>query len=531
MIIEIENIKNRHKFDFLQYACPDDEMSYLFDEWVDYYHEKFAICKFINPKNILEVGFRYGYSAIAFLSATAEAAYVGIDDKANQKAARESLQWAKKITTGFHAEFLMADSGKVETLPGEFYDLINIYGQEDADRTFALLELALEKGHWILLDGLFQLVISPVESRENYNLLCASLFLNKYRTLIEYAFIMPGNAGLLLIKTKNTRQRQALKTTHTSAQGLKEYYTMQYYLTDCGGYKSFKASGGKQLDDMRLQIVYNLAEPLSGKKVLDVGCGRGELAFACSQAGAAATGLDYSKSAVDIANNYYSKRHNLRFICQDIFELTEEKQLFDIVFATDVIEHIPENDFEGFLKIIRTLLSTSGKFIVHTSPNKLMYQRFYEKKRQMAKEIGTYLPANPRSYYEDLVHVNEQTPEALRHSLQRVFPHVLVWSASLPDAVGSLAANLSHEQLTRHESIFAVASFEPVKKDDVIAAVSQYRMNLQKLNTATDTFIRHIAELHRGKRPISEAVTQTGALIARVAWHTLRTIYSKVAKR
>ncbi|MBF0557139.1 MAG: class I SAM-dependent methyltransferase [Nitrospirae bacterium] len=304
-------------------------------------------------------------------------------------------------------------------------------------------------------------------------------------------------------------------------------------MTDCGGYKSFKASRGKCLDDMRLQIVYNLAQPLAGKKVLDVGCGRGELAFACAQEGADATGVDYSQSAVDIANNYYSGYigSNLRFVCKDILELTSEHHSFDIVLATDVIEHIPENEFGTFLQTIRSLMGISGKFIIHTSPNKLMYQHFYERKRQMAKEIGTYLPENPRSYYEDLVHVNEQTPAALTHSLGGVFPHVLVWSTHLPDAVGSLSATLSHEELIQHESIFAVAASEPIKKEDIIMAISQYRMNLHKLNAAIKTFPRHITLPPEEKRSFPAIVTSTSALLARIVWYTLRTIYYKVVKR
>ena len=46
----------------------------------------------------------------------------------------------------------------------------------------------------------------------------------------------------------------------------------------------------------------------SGKKVLDVGCGTGELAFLISKKGAKVKGIDYSEEGIDIAKKKY--RHS-----------------------------------------------------------------------------------------------------------------------------------------------------------------------------------------------------------------------------
>jgi hypothetical protein len=58
---KIFKIKRKTSFDFRKYAYPNDELSYLFDKWVDYYRMKYSICKAISPKSILETGVRYGY--------------------------------------------------------------------------------------------------------------------------------------------------------------------------------------------------------------------------------------------------------------------------------------------------------------------------------------------------------------------------------------------------------------------------------------------------------------------------------------
>ncbi len=71
---------NKTIFDFTEFANPHDPFNYLFGEWRSYYRMKWAIAKVIQPKSILEIGVRYGYSAISFLSACPDAQYVGIDN-------------------------------------------------------------------------------------------------------------------------------------------------------------------------------------------------------------------------------------------------------------------------------------------------------------------------------------------------------------------------------------------------------------------------------------------------------------------
>jgi predicted O-methyltransferase YrrM len=48
-------------------------------KFYDYYRHKYEICCQANPKVLLEIGVRWGYSAFAFLSAAPKAHYCGID--------------------------------------------------------------------------------------------------------------------------------------------------------------------------------------------------------------------------------------------------------------------------------------------------------------------------------------------------------------------------------------------------------------------------------------------------------------------
>jgi len=158
-------------FDFRQYAYQNDELSYLFEEWLPYYRMKYSICKAINPQSILEIGVRYGYGAVTFLKAAPGATYLGIDnDSISFGGSKGAIDWAKKITESYKADFLIADTQQMTSLPGDFYDLIHIDGQQDGDGTIRDMEMALEKGRWILVDGLFW-------SKEN--LLASTYFLEK----------------------------------------------------------------------------------------------------------------------------------------------------------------------------------------------------------------------------------------------------------------------------------------------------------------------------------------------------------------
>ena len=61
-------------------------------------------------------------------------------------------------------------------------------------------------------------------------------------------------------------------------------YTEEYFLTACEGYDEFLASEGAQLS-RRLNDAFAVAEVVAGMRVLDVGCGRGEILRHCMRAG------------------------------------------------------------------------------------------------------------------------------------------------------------------------------------------------------------------------------------------------------
>lgn len=470
MISQILDLYKTADFDFRVFSYAEDELAYLFDEWVPYYRMKYSICKGINPDSILEVGVRYGYSAIAFLKAVSSAKYIGIDNDSDTfGGAKGALSWAKHITQSYNADFIIENTQNMDKFPGEHWDLIHIDGQQDGDGTFHDLELAIRKATWILVDGYFW---------SDENMLASTHFIKKYSQFIEYALIIPGYAGDLLIKVKHSPRSRGNSYIPLSSE-----YDKEYFEHDCGGYISFKHNHGRRLEDSRLIAPFLLAEPKPGIKILDIGCGRGELCYALAQKGADVTGIDYSQDAIDIAKTTFagdSIAGSLSFVCEDAIDYAFENS-FDVIIATDFLEHVEHPVLERILQRCAENLSADGKLILHTAPNLLYYQEYYSELRLKAKEYGFYLPPNPRSYYEDIMHINEQTPDSIKHLLHDIFDNFEIWVVPDGDMIGSLREGYTDEMIASSRGIFAVASHSSFSKDSIISLLTQKPLDKRKV--------------------------------------------------
>lgn len=231
-------------------------------------------------------------------------------------------------------------------------------------------------------------------------------------------------------------------------------YDETYFLTNCGGYQDFVESGGKQLP-WRLRRPLELADLQPGQRVLDFGCGRGELAAHAANSGAQVVGLDYSRSALDIAtrsSNWLEprKRANLTFVQAAAGADYFAPAAFDCIFMTDVVEHLSPIELDTTLQIARGWLKPGGKLIIHTFPNRLFYQVGYkwtwttlyllDRLRKLYKKEAASLRQSqtwqyPRHEYELKMHINEQDFYKLRRALKEAGFHFRLWleDEPLPD--------------------------------------------------------------------------------------------------
>ena len=108
----------------------------------------------------------------------------------------------------------------------------------------------------------------------------------------------------------------------------------------------------------------NKSKPLSGIKILDIGCGGGLLSEPMSRMGANVTGIDASDKNIKIAK-LHSKKNKLKinYLCSSPEKLKIEKK-FDVILNMEIVEHVEDVDF--FLKSCSKLLKKKGLMFVAT---------------------------------------------------------------------------------------------------------------------------------------------------------------------
>ena len=112
----------------------------------------------------------------------------------------------------------------------------------------------------------------------------------------------------------------------------------------------------------------NTLKPLSGLKILDIGCGGGLLAEPLTRLGAALTGIDASRGAVAAATAHaQAEELAIDFRClasEELAAFPHYHGYFDVIYASEVIEHV--SDIHSFASSIAQMLSPKGVVVITT---------------------------------------------------------------------------------------------------------------------------------------------------------------------
>lgn len=143
-------------------------------------------------------------------------------------------------------------------------------------------------------------------------------------------------------------------------------------MTDAERVQQFTVIGdpGGDMTPLYYYRLTNLAKTLqSGDKVLDLGCGSGQLLLLIAQnfPDIEFVGIDLSENMLLEAEKIQKTKniHNVKFVKADMTQLSEKFGLntFDVVISTDALHHLPEVSYlYQTLKEVKKVLKNDGRF-------------------------------------------------------------------------------------------------------------------------------------------------------------------------
>ncbi|MBG0784430.1 MAG: methyltransferase domain-containing protein [Anaerolineaceae bacterium] len=200
-----------------------------------------------------------------------------------------------------------------------------------------------------------------------------------------------------------------------------DIYDDYYFKHSCGGHEEFHLTLGDELAPW-LNYVMGIADIKPNNTILDLGTGRGEIAYQSAMKDSRVIGLDYAFAALDLAKKLREKAQEkgkpFPLMLSDARNLPFPENTFDIIFMLDIVEHLAQDDLISVFRQVHHCLKPGGRLIIHTMPNLNYYKYGYPIFRFAMGLIGKKLPKDARKrFYHGEVHVNIQSPKSLRENL------------------------------------------------------------------------------------------------------------------
>ncbi|MGC8866917.1 MAG: class I SAM-dependent methyltransferase [Elusimicrobiales bacterium] len=202
---------------------------------------------------------------------------------------------------------------------------------------------------------------------------------------------------------------------------LEQIYTRDYFLNECDGFRTFKSSGGFHLSKRQKRIFRKVLES-GARKIIDIGCGRGELALNLAIYGCEVWAVDFSKHAIDIADEIKRRweikngRLNMNIVLKNALMLDFDDGFFDAALMIDVVEHMDYNSSLSIFRQCSKIIKRGGNLFIHTSPGKIFLNYGLEIYKVVAYFMG--------------YRFNNKLKELLPLTLKPPY-HITEWSSSM----------------------------------------------------------------------------------------------------
>ncbi|KAM9382615.1 ubiquinone biosynthesis O-methyltransferase, mitochondrial [Phaethornis superciliosus] len=179
------------------------------------------------------------------------------------------------------------------------------------------------------------------------------------------------------IKSSMLTMKRLFSTSHSSVDSkeMKKFQLLAHKWWDEEG----EYSALHSMNDIRVPFIrdtllnmrsnYHIGNPLSGVKILDVGCGGGLLSEPLGRLGASVTGIDPLEDNIRTADQHKSfdpvLAKRIQYKSSSLEEIVEEcMETFDVIVASEVVEHVA--DLEMFIKCCSQVLKPEGSLFITT---------------------------------------------------------------------------------------------------------------------------------------------------------------------
>lgn len=220
---------------------------------------------------------------------------------------------------------------------------------------------------------------------------------------------------------------------------VRHLYDEPYFLDQAFGGHQFAAFDGRAATLFaRARRNLELLRLEEGEHLLEIGCGRGEVAIAAAVLGCTVEAIDFSEAALQLArakaNAVARDRRQvlqLAFHCGPATEIPLPAGRFDAALIAEFIEHVSRKEGHQILEAICSALKPGGRLLVYTYPNTLQRRFGYPLYRMMvAAAHRKWLPRlqedmtneHYRSY-----HLNEQSYLSLSAALREAGFRTEIW--------------------------------------------------------------------------------------------------------
>lgn len=196
-----------------------------------------------------------------------------------------------------------------------------------------------------------------------------------------------------------TGARVPLRTA-LGSPGSKATYVRRLFATIADRYDLITVLLSFGLDSGWKRRLVSMAEPLAGRRVLDLATGTGDIAFQAAARGARATGLDITQRMVEIAHLRASRLGGqARFLVGDMMALPFPDAHFDVVTTGYGLRNVPVLD--GALREIVRVLRPGGVLLsldFNRPSNRLVRGVYLGYLTVVGSALGFVLHRDPDTY-------------------------------------------------------------------------------------------------------------------------------------